>query len=81
VVWPALIKINDVVGMTSSLLPYSWTNAIWAVSPTALAQVQQLAQYFINIELGGMYKVRPHPCGVLSALPAQPDVHGESEPL
>jgi HK97 family phage major capsid protein len=63
------IKINDIVGMTSSLLPYSWKNGIWATSPTALAQIQQLAQYFINIELDGMYSVKPKPCGALSTMP------------
>lgn len=63
------IQIKDIVGMTSALLPYCWGKAIWACSPVALAQIQQLAQYFINIELGGMYKVHPKPCGVLSTLP------------
>jgi hypothetical protein len=64
-----LIKINDIVGMTSALLPYSWGKAVWACSPSALAQIQQLVQYFINVELGGMYKVHPKPCGVLSTFP------------
>ncbi len=63
------IAVADVVGMTSSLLPYSWENAIWACSPTALAKVQLLAQYFINIELGSMHDGKPRPVGVLSTLP------------
>jgi hypothetical protein len=63
------IAIADVVGMTSSLLPYSWRNAIWACSPTALAKVQLLAQYFINIELGSLGDNKPRPCGALSTLP------------
>lgn len=63
------IAIADIVGMTSALLPYSWSRAIWATSPTALAQIQQLTQYFINVDLGDMHKMRPKPCGLLSTMP------------
>lgn len=64
-----VIAIADIVAMTSALLPYSWSNAIWATSPTALAQIQSLSQYFINIELGGMHELTPKPCGALSTRP------------
>ena len=63
------IAIADVANMTARLLPRSWSHAVWAVHPLALAQVQQLSQYFINVELAGMYKIHPKPCGVLSTLP------------
>lgn len=63
------IAIQDVSGMTSSLLPRSWSSAIWACSPTALAKVQTISQYFINIELGGMHDLKPKPAGALSTRP------------
>jgi hypothetical protein len=65
------ITSQDIPGMTSSLLTSSWKNAIWACSPTALNQIQQITQYFFNIELthDGAYKLAPKPCGMLSTLP------------
>lgn len=63
------IRIADVVGMTSRLLPYSWNNAIWATSPTALAQVQLLTQYSINQYADPDGSPRPRSVGVLSSRP------------
>ena len=67
-----LIAVADVANMAARLLPYSWMNAIWACSPTALAQIQQIASYSINQyhEVEQEPRVRrPRPCGVLSSLP------------
>lgn len=43
-----LISVADLANMAGSLLPRSWNTAIWAVSPSALVPVQQLAQYQIT---------------------------------
>jgi HK97 family phage major capsid protein len=45
---PNQIANTDIAKMASELLPYSWKNAIWACSPTCLAQVVALSNYFIN---------------------------------
>lgn len=64
------ITIGDITVMTSSLLPFSWQNAVWACGPDALTPIQQLAQYFINIELGNWtHRQVPKPVGMLSTLP------------
>lgn len=63
------VTIQDITSMTAALLPQSWGRAIWAVHPKALTPIQQLAQYFINIELGGLHKKAHQAAGVLSTLP------------
>jgi hypothetical protein len=64
-----LIDITDITAMTSRFLPYSWRNGIWACSPTALAQIQGFAQYYINVELGAEAMSTPRPVGLLSTMP------------
>ena len=63
------ISVVDVTNMASRLFPRSWSSAVWAVSPTALAQVQQLAQYQVNVDPISLNKLTPRPCGYLSSLP------------
>ena len=64
------IAIADIANMSSRLLPASWSHAIWAVSPPALAQIQQLAQFSINQYADYDASDRkPRPCGVLSTRP------------
>ena len=63
------IVIADVANMTARLLPRSWNSAVWACSPLALAQVQQIATYQVNTNPTDIDKVRPRPCGYLSSLP------------
>ena len=40
----------DVANMAASLLPYSWINAIWLCSCTALAQVMQITGFIPNAQ-------------------------------
>lgn len=65
------ISIVDIASMTSRLLPYSWNRGIWAVSPTALAQVQQIATYQVNqnYDVDKWRDNHHRPCGLLSSLP------------
>lgn len=63
------IVIADIANMTTALLPSCWKTAIWGVSPSALAKVQQISSYYINVELGGMHKAAPQACGMLSTKP------------
>ena len=63
------IAIADIAGMSGSLLPRSWGSAVWACSPTALAKIQQLATYQLNVSPVEANKLSPRPCGFLSSLP------------
>src|SRR5437868_2311978 len=63
-----LIVIADIAKMTQNLIPYAWKHAVWATHPTCLTQIQQMAAYYINIEIGhpqqngsqvGMLSTRP----------------------
>jgi len=63
------VTAADIAGMTAALLPYSWQRAIWACHPLVLTPIQQLSQYFINIELGGMHKLQPKPAGAIATRP------------
>lgn len=42
------IALADVANMSAGLLPASWTRAIWACSPSALAKVMQITGYAPN---------------------------------
>ncbi len=56
----------DVSAMVSKLLPYAFTDAIWMCSPSALAQITQMAGYFANAP------ATPEPgafCGLLHTRP------------
>lgn len=66
-----LISAGDIANMSSRLLPASWGNgtALWAVSPTALSQVQQVDQYQVNVAPIELNSFHPRPCGFLSSLP------------
>ena len=64
-----LIAAADVANMSGNLLPRSWNTAVWACSPSVLAQVQQLAQYQMNVSPVEANKLSPRPCGYLSSLP------------
>ena len=45
-----LILASDIAAMAAHLLPYSWSNAIWATHPTSLFQIMQITQFYINVE-------------------------------
>src|SRR5205807_9340255 len=63
------VTIQDIAAMTAELLPSSWGDAIWACSPTTLSKVQQISQYFINIEIGDLHRKARRAAGVLSTFP------------
>lgn len=44
------IVVDDIAAMAAHLLPYSWKGALWACSPTCLAQIIKISSYFINLE-------------------------------
>jgi len=44
------ISVTDIAAMGAALLPYSWKGAIWACSPTCLAQIVKIPSYFINMD-------------------------------
>ncbi len=43
------ISVVDIASMGAALLPYSWKGAVWACSPTVLAQIVKIPNYFINM--------------------------------
>ena len=65
------IAVADVANMAGGFLPYSWGHgkSIWAVSPTALAKVQILAQYQVNVSPVETNRMTPRPLGFLTSLP------------
>jgi HK97 family phage major capsid protein len=67
----ATITIQDIANMTGTLLPYSWVNAIWACSPTALTKIQQLSSYYINLQIDNKAddKLMRRAAGMLSTFP------------
>jgi len=60
---------QDIAKMFGALLPFSVGNAVWACGPDVLIPIQQLSNYFVNVELGGLHKVRPTPAGVILTRP------------
>lgn len=44
------VTIQDISKMAAKLLPYSWSNAIWATHPTCLEKIMQITQFYINVE-------------------------------
>ena len=49
------IAAADVAGMAAKLLPYSWTNAVWACNPSCLAQIGKISTYIVNGDYGFAY--------------------------
>jgi HK97 family phage major capsid protein len=43
----------DVAGMAAQLIPYSWNNAVWACSPSALAQLFKITGIQMNMDALG----------------------------
>jgi HK97 family phage major capsid protein len=42
------IGVKDISGMAGMLLPYSWRNAIWMCSPSALPQIAAVPSFSVN---------------------------------
>jgi HK97 family phage major capsid protein len=47
---PSQILQVDIANMAAAMLPFSWKNAIWASSPACVAQLIQVANFFLNVE-------------------------------
>jgi HK97 family phage major capsid protein len=45
---PNQITAGDIANMGAAMIPYGWQNAVWAVSPTCLAQLVKVSNFFLN---------------------------------
>lgn len=65
----------DIAGMIDNMLPYSWTTAIWACSPTCLTDIYKLTAFVPNedpmgTEMGCAGSLMTRPLFVTEKLPA-----------
>jgi len=42
------IVVGDIANMAAALLPFSWRNAVWAISTTSLAKLALIANFVLN---------------------------------
>jgi HK97 family phage major capsid protein len=64
---PTDIAAADISAMASKMLPFGWSNAVWACSPTCIDKIAKLSLFVVN--QGPVVTDQPSPAGYLLTRP------------